>query len=54
MIRYQMYMEDAVCQSPEPDITVNWQPNGDYTAAIQYTNADTGEAVPALIMDVAD
>jgi hypothetical protein len=52
VIRSQMYMEDSVAQSPEPDVTINWQPNGDYTAEIQYTNADTGDQVPALVMDV--
>jgi hypothetical protein len=52
VIRSQMYMEDSVSQSPEPDITINGQPNGDYTAQIQYTNDDTGEQVPALVMDV--
>jgi hypothetical protein len=52
VIRAQMYMEESVSQSPEPDITINWQSNGDYTATIQYTNDDTGNQVPALVMDV--
>jgi hypothetical protein len=47
-----MYNEDSVAHSPEPNITISWQPNGDYTTQIQYTNDDTGETVPALTMDV--
>ena len=34
VIRYQMYLEDSVAHDPEPDITINWQPNGDYTASL--------------------
>ena len=43
-----------VAHDPEPDITINWQPNGDYTAQIQYTNADTGETMPALVVEVTE
>jgi hypothetical protein len=49
-----MYQEDSVAHSPEPGITINWQPDGTYSAQIDYTNADTGEAVPGLVMDVTD
>jgi hypothetical protein len=54
VIRYRMYLEDSVAHDPEPDITINWQPNGDYTAQIQYTNADTGETMPALVVEVTE
>ncbi len=54
VIRDQMYLEDSVAHDPEPDITINWQPNGDYTAQIQYTNADTGETMPALVVEVTE
>jgi hypothetical protein len=54
VIRHQMYLEDSVAHDPEPDIMINWQPNGDYTAQIQYSSADTGETMPALVVEVTE
>lgn len=52
VIRSQVYMEDAVSHSPEPDIAIHFQPTGSYQAIIKYIDADTNEPVPPLEMNV--
>lgn len=52
IIRSQMYQEASVSHDPEPVITPNMNPNGTFLVNIQYTNANTGNAVPPLTLDV--
>lgn len=52
VLRYQMYQEACVSHSPEPTITPNINPNGEFTAQISYTNNNTGKKVPPLLLDV--
>src|SRR6185437_14165650 len=53
VIRMQMYREASVSHQPEPSIKVNINPIGTYSAFIKYTNADTGNAVPPLVLEIA-
>jgi hypothetical protein len=52
VIRFQMYQEASVAHSPEPTIDINLNPNGTFLANIQYTDADSGVAVPPLVLNV--
>lgn len=52
LIRTQMYQESSVSQSPEPSITVTMNPNGTFTAVIQYVNSGTGEKSLPMRLDL--
>jgi hypothetical protein len=54
VIRSQMYMETSVAHNPEPDITITFLPTGQYISNIIYTNSETGQPVPELVMDVSN
>jgi hypothetical protein len=53
VIRSQMYQEASVVQNPEPDITITFQPNGAYQAKIKYTDVQTLQPVPPLLLSVS-
>lgn len=52
VIRSQMYQEASVGHSPEPTILTNMNPNGTYSVQIEYTDNNTGQRVPPLVLDV--
>lgn len=52
VIRSQMYQEASVSHDPEPVLTPNVNPNGTFLVRIQYTNNNTGEQAPPLVLDV--
>ena len=53
VIRSQMYQEASVSHDPEPTISPNFTPGGTFSAEIQYTNNETGLAVPPLVLEVS-
>ncbi len=51
-LRSQMYQEASVSHNPEPNIEINSTPDGTFTALIEYTNNNTGQKVPPLLLSV--